>query len=46
LFGDASLANQEVAKYLAVTQEQIHQQAKTIFRKENCSTLYYLSKQN
>ena len=46
LFGDANLANQEVAKYLAVTQEQIHQQAKTIFRKENCSTLYYLSKQN
>lgn len=46
LFGDANLANKEVEKYLAVTTEQIQQQAKQIFRKENCSTLYYLAKNN
>src|SRR3972149_5894911 len=46
LFGDADLANQEAEKYLAVTTEQIQQQAKQIFRKENCSTVYYLAKNN
>lgn len=46
LFGDANLANKEAEKYLAVTIEQIQQQAKHIFRKENCSTLYYLAKNN
>ncbi len=46
LFGDADLANHEAEKYLAVTPDQIQQQAKQIFRKENCSTLYYLSKNN
>lgn len=46
LFGDANLANQEVEKYLSVTTDQIQRQAKQIFRKENCSTLYYLSKNN
>ncbi|MBI4930823.1 MAG: insulinase family protein [Bacteroidetes bacterium] len=46
LFGDAELANHEAEKYLAVTTEQIQQQAKQIFRKENCSTLYYLAKNN
>jgi len=44
LFGDAEMANHEAEKYTAVTTEQIQQQAKQIFRKENCSTLYYLSK--
>lgn len=44
LFGDANLVNKEAEKYLAVTTGQIRQQAKQIFRKENCSTLYYLSK--
>jgi len=46
LFGDAELANHEAEKYLAVTTEQIQQQAQQIFRKENCSTLYYLAKSN
>lgn len=46
LFGDADLANHEAEKYLAVTPEQIKEQANRIFRKENCSTLYYLAKSN
>jgi predicted Zn-dependent peptidase len=44
LLGDAGMINQEVEKYLAVTDRQIMEQANTIFRKENCSTLYYLAK--
>ena len=46
LFGDANLANTETKKYLAVTADEVQQQAKQIFRKENCSTLYYLAKNN
>lgn len=46
LLGDANMVNQEVEKYLAVTAEQIKEQANFIFRKENCSTLYYKSKNN
>jgi len=46
LLGDADHVNHEAEKYLAVTTEQIQQQAKQIFRKENCSTLYYLAKNN
>ncbi|HEX8514874.1 MAG TPA: pitrilysin family protein [Bacteroidia bacterium] len=41
LLGDADLVNHEVDKYLAVTAEEIQQQAQVIFRDENCSTLYY-----
>ena len=44
LFGDAEQANHEAEKYLAVTPDDIQQQAKQIFRKENCSTIYYLAK--
>lgn len=44
LLGDANYVNKEAEKYLAVTTDQIQQQAKQIFRKENCSTLYYLAK--
>ncbi|MBI3501147.1 MAG: insulinase family protein [Bacteroidetes bacterium] len=44
LFGDADLANHEAEKYLSVTPEQIKEQANKIFKKENCSTLYYLAK--
>lgn len=44
LLGDAEIVNQEVEKYLAVTVEQIKEQANSIFRKENCSTLYYNTK--
>jgi zinc protease len=44
LLGDADMINQEVGKYLAVTVEQIKEQANIIFRKANCSTLYYKAK--
>lgn len=44
LLGDAELINHEVEKYLAVTAEQIKEQANLIFREENCSTLYYKAK--
>lgn len=44
LLGDANMVNMEVDKYLAVTAEQIQEQANIIFRKENCSTLYYKAK--
>ncbi len=44
LMGDAGNVNKEKEKYLAVTPEQVQEQAKRIFRKENCSTLYYLAK--
>ncbi|MGQ0827227.1 MAG: M16 family metallopeptidase [Bacteroidota bacterium] len=44
LLGDAGMINKEVEKYLTVTDEQIQDQANIIFRNENCSTLYYKSK--
>lgn len=44
LFGNAELVNHEAEKYLSVTPEQIKEQANYIFRKENCSTLYYLAR--
>lgn len=46
LLGNAEMINEEVGKYLSVSKEQIKEQAKIIFRKENCSTLYYKSKNN
>lgn len=42
--GDANMFNTENEKYQAVTPEQVQKMAKRILRKENCSTLYYLSK--
>jgi predicted Zn-dependent peptidase len=44
LLGDAALANEEISKYLAVTAAEIQEQANAILRPENCSTLYYLSR--
>jgi predicted Zn-dependent peptidase len=44
LLGDANMVNEEVNKYQSVTVEQIQDQAKKIFRPENCSTLYYMAK--
>ena len=44
LLGDADIVNRETEKYLAVTAEEIKEQANIIFRKENCSTLYYNAK--
>ena len=43
LLGDAEMLNEETDKYLAIKAEQIQQQAQTIFRKENSSTLVYLA---
>lgn len=44
LLGDASLINQEIEKYNAVTAEMVRDQACKILQESNCSTLYYLSK--
>lgn len=43
LLGDANDLNLETQKYLNVSAEDIRNQAKHIFRKENSSTLYYLA---
>lgn len=44
LLGDANLVNEEIKNYLRVTSEEIRQEAANVFRPENCSTLYYFSK--
>jgi zinc protease len=44
LLGSADLINEEVDKYLKVTAEEMKAQANKLFRKENCSTLYYKAK--
>lgn len=44
LLGDVNLINQEVAKYRALTAEQIQIFAQKTFVKENCSILYYKKK--
>ncbi|NOT50937.1 MAG: insulinase family protein [Chitinophagaceae bacterium] len=41
--GDAAWMNFELEKYGSVTTEDILQESRNIFRKENCNTLYYLS---
>ncbi|HWZ13798.1 MAG TPA: pitrilysin family protein [Mucilaginibacter sp.] len=46
LLGDANLMNQETEKYIAVTGEQIKQQANKIFRRDNSSTLIYLAEKS
>jgi predicted Zn-dependent peptidase len=43
LIGDANIVNTEKQAYLSVTAEQIQQQAQTILRSTNCSTLHYLT---
>ena len=43
LLGDADLMNKELDHYHAVTAQEIQQESKNIFTKENCSTLYYYS---
>jgi zinc protease len=42
LLGDADWLNSEIEKYLAVTKDDIRNAAESTFRKEQCSTLYYL----
>ena len=43
LLGDAELMNTELGKYAAVTTQDILEESRTIFRKENSNTLYYYS---
>jgi zinc protease len=43
LLGDAGLLNQETDRYVAITAQQIQQQAQALFQKENSSTLIYLA---
>ena len=43
LLGDASWMNFELEKYGSVTTEDILEESRRIFRKENSNTLYYLS---
>ncbi len=44
LLGDANLINTELEKYQAVTVDEMLQVSKLIFDENNCSTLYYYSK--
>jgi predicted Zn-dependent peptidase len=44
LLGDAGLMNEELAKYNAITVENIRQYSSTIFNANNSSTLHYFSK--
>ena len=46
LMGDAEEFNHETEKFLAVTAAEIKEQANKLFRKENSSTLIYLSEKN
>jgi zinc protease len=43
LLGDAAWMNLELQKYAVVTTEDILQESRNIFRKENSNTLYYYS---
>ena len=44
LLGDASLANDLINRYASVTTIDVNAEARKIFRRENCSTLYYFAK--
>jgi len=41
--GDAAWMNFELEKYNTVTTQDILEESRNIFRKENCNTIYYLS---
>lgn len=43
MLGDAAWMNEELEKYAAVTTEDILNESRNIFRKENSNTIYYLS---
>jgi len=43
LLGDASLINEELSRYNAVTAEQVQQYSRQIFNVNNSNTLYYYS---
>ena len=44
LLGDAALMNTELDRYHKVTVEEVQNLSREIFREENCSTLWYMSK--
>lgn len=44
LMGDAGRIHSEIERYRSVTAPDVIQQAKAIFKKTNCSTLYYFAK--
>ena len=44
LMGDAALMNTELDRYQKVTVEDIYEESNNIFREENSSTMWYLSK--
>jgi zinc protease len=46
LLGDADLINHETDRFLAVTREQIKEEANKLFRKDNSSTLIYLAEKS
>ena len=46
LLGDAHKMNEELSNYQKVTAQDVLEQAKHIFRKENENVLFYLAKQN
>ena len=41
LLGDAAMMNDELEKYAAITTEDILNESRTIFKKENCNTIWY-----
>jgi len=43
LLGDADLMNTELAKYQAVSAEEIREQCQVIFNEKNSNTIYYYS---
>jgi len=43
LLGDAELMNTELGKYAAVTTQDILEESRNIFRKENSNTIWYLA---
>jgi predicted Zn-dependent peptidase len=43
LFGDANLINTDLQNYLAVTVNEIQEEAKKLFNREQATTLFYLA---
>ena len=43
MLGDAAMMNEELEKYAAVTTEDILEESRNIFRKENSNTIWYLA---
>jgi len=43
MLGDAALMNTELEKYAAISTQDVLEESRNIFRKENSNTIYYLS---